>query len=334
VALDDHGHFGNAARSLGISQPALSRAIQALEESIGTELFSRERSGVVPTEAGRRLLDAARHLLSEVQDFEWEAQSLTDSEAQSLRIALGSYPAALDGHRAAAMLLERFPGLSCRIRVERWHEVADVLRQREADLVVCELTAGIRGDPTLHWGPISQLRGIFAVRRGHPLSSSGPLELSELLCHPLAGPRLPGRTADHLTRVVGGREATAAGRLDLRTGEFVPKIELDAVEQIRAVVRHSNAVGLVATPMIARELEEGALVALPVEADWLRLDYGFVHLAKRPLSETAAAFVEIMRERERALVEEDTALRRRLGLFIPDYGSQADRLRSVHSAAS
>ncbi len=333
VALDEHRHFGNAARSLGISQPALSRGIRSLEESIGTELFSRERSGAVPTEPGRRLLDAARHLLAEVQDFEWEAQSLTDAEAQSLRIALGSYPAALAGHLAVAALIERFPGLSCRVRVERWHEVADVLRRREADLVVCELAAGIREDPALHWGPISQLRGVFVVRRDHPLSSGGLHELSDLLCHPFAATRLPARMAHHLARAGEAIEGEAGVRLDPRTGEFVPKIEIDAVDQIRSVVQHSDAVGLVPAPMVARELEEGTLVALPVDTDWLRLDYGFVHLARRPLSETATAFVEIMRERERALVEEDTALRRRLGLPIPDYGSPADLPRSVRNAS-
>ena len=42
-------------------------------------------------------------------------------------------------------------------------------------------------------------------------------------------------------------------------------------------------------------------IALPVEADWVRLGYGFVHLLRRPLSDTATAFVEIMCERERAV---------------------------------
>ena len=63
LALLEHGSFVRAAAALHISQPALSRSIQALERNFGNELFLRSASGVVPTDVGRLYLERARDLL-------------------------------------------------------------------------------------------------------------------------------------------------------------------------------------------------------------------------------------------------------------------------------
>ena len=60
LALGEQGSFARAARQLGITQPALSRSVQALEARIGARLFDRGREGVIPTDVGRLLLDLAR----------------------------------------------------------------------------------------------------------------------------------------------------------------------------------------------------------------------------------------------------------------------------------
>ena len=51
-----HGHFGLAAASLGISQPALSKSIQGLEAALGVKLLDRQRDRVVPTSFGELVM--------------------------------------------------------------------------------------------------------------------------------------------------------------------------------------------------------------------------------------------------------------------------------------
>ena len=63
IALAEHGSFVRAAAALHISQPALSRSIQNLEQRFGSELFLRSSGGVVPTDVGRLYLERARDLL-------------------------------------------------------------------------------------------------------------------------------------------------------------------------------------------------------------------------------------------------------------------------------
>jgi DNA-binding transcriptional LysR family regulator len=62
VAVVDHGHFGRAARSLALTQQALSKRVARLEAALGP-LLERGRGGVTPTAAGERLLPLARQIL-------------------------------------------------------------------------------------------------------------------------------------------------------------------------------------------------------------------------------------------------------------------------------
>jgi molybdenum-dependent DNA-binding transcriptional regulator ModE len=65
LAVVDQGGFTAAAEQLGMTQPAVSRAIHVLEAELGTPLLARGRDGVTLTEAGRRALGHARAALGE-----------------------------------------------------------------------------------------------------------------------------------------------------------------------------------------------------------------------------------------------------------------------------
>ena len=69
VALCDHQHFGEAAATLGVSQPSLSQAITALEKCVGGELVERTTRRVLVTPLGETLLPFAREavLAAEIQ---------------------------------------------------------------------------------------------------------------------------------------------------------------------------------------------------------------------------------------------------------------------------
>lgn len=73
TAVADNGSFAKAARNLHLSPPAVTRAISALEDRLGTRLFRRTTRNVRLTEAGRRFLADARRILHDIEEAEENA---------------------------------------------------------------------------------------------------------------------------------------------------------------------------------------------------------------------------------------------------------------------
>jgi DNA-binding transcriptional LysR family regulator len=94
VAVAGAGSMARAAERLGVTQPALSKAIQRLERRIGVPLLVRSTQGAEPTEAGRAFLVRSRALTQDLDDAMQEARDLGNGSAGILRI--GSTPAGAD----------------------------------------------------------------------------------------------------------------------------------------------------------------------------------------------------------------------------------------------
>lgn len=76
VTIASHSSYRRAADELGVSQPALSTQIRALESTLGLSLFERSRSGTLLTPEGRNLLDHARQMLLVMREFQENAEMM------------------------------------------------------------------------------------------------------------------------------------------------------------------------------------------------------------------------------------------------------------------
>lgn len=79
LALGEQRNYARAARQLNITQPALSRSIQALEAAVGARLFDRSRARVVPTDIGQRLLALVRPIVNESVEVERQLRQMLDT---------------------------------------------------------------------------------------------------------------------------------------------------------------------------------------------------------------------------------------------------------------
>jgi DNA-binding transcriptional LysR family regulator len=70
IAVVEHGSFSRAAEAVHLTQPALSRSIQALESEVGAAVLERNRGAIVPTDIGHLLLTHARLLDTVTRDLE------------------------------------------------------------------------------------------------------------------------------------------------------------------------------------------------------------------------------------------------------------------------
>src|SRR5579872_5110800 len=87
VAVAEEQHFGRAAARLSMTQPPLSQAIRALEDTLGVALFARTRRSVALTAVGAALLPEVRKLLAAADALPPLAQSLARGETGALSLA-------------------------------------------------------------------------------------------------------------------------------------------------------------------------------------------------------------------------------------------------------
>jgi DNA-binding transcriptional LysR family regulator len=110
--------FTRAAAKLGVSQPALSQAIRALEERLGLRLLTRTTRSVAPTEAGERLLRTAVPRFVEIQAELAALSELRDKPGGTVRITAGEHPAITILQPALKRFLPEHPYLKVEIIVD------------------------------------------------------------------------------------------------------------------------------------------------------------------------------------------------------------------------
>src|SRR3954454_3104604 len=88
-----HGSFSAAADAVGLTQPAVSRQVSALEQRVGTQLVRRTQQGVHPTDAGRLLVEHTAAVLDRLALAEAEVAELAGLRAGHVRV--GSFFTAL-----------------------------------------------------------------------------------------------------------------------------------------------------------------------------------------------------------------------------------------------
>jgi len=110
--------FTRAAAKLGMSQPALSRAMRQLEERLGVRLLSRTTRSVAPTEAGERLLQVVAPRLEEIDQEMAMLSEFRDKPAGNLRITTGEHSAITVLQPVLAKLLPDNPDLNIEINVD------------------------------------------------------------------------------------------------------------------------------------------------------------------------------------------------------------------------
>lgn len=110
VALAELGRYHLAAERLCITQPALSKQIQAIELQLGTRLFERGRQGAQLTANGAALLPRARELLTQYEQFHLYAVQVVKGETGRLALGFGLSSFHLAPQRVAAFR-QRFPSV-------------------------------------------------------------------------------------------------------------------------------------------------------------------------------------------------------------------------------
>jgi DNA-binding transcriptional LysR family regulator len=307
VALAEHGSFVRAAAVLHISQPALSRSIQNLEQRSGSQLFHRSRSGVVPTDLGRLYIERARDVLRLADELDRDAVTHGTIGAARVAVGGGPFPAESFLGPAAVRFVGQYPQVSVNLQARDWDELLRQLRSRELDFFVAE-TSTLHREPDLEIIPMPSGHPMyFVARAGHPLSESGAVDVAEVMAWPFVTPsRVPPRVLDPM---LAAHRATARGS---RVARPFPSIQCSGLAPVKRILATSDVVSASILSCIATELATGQFVLLGT-APWLHLHYGIVSLKGRPWTQAAERFRQFVLESEREAAVEERRLAARFG---------------------
>ena len=280
VGLAEQGSFSKAARSLFITQPALSRSIQALEKELGLALFDRVGHRIELTAFGRDVLERARRMLDDARDLAELGARQRDGIGGRLRVGLGSGPGALLTRPLLAQLAARQRSVSLEIARAGTDLLLQRLRARSLDALVVDLLSVVPA-PDLEIDLVVELRGAFLCRAAHPLARRRRVGIDDVLAYPVASTPLSDEVARLLVHRYGPR-AHPDHLVTLRGDELPGLVD---------VALHSDAIVL-AVQAAAPQLHELALDP-PLRA---RARFGLVTLAGRSAAPALALLRQAVRD--------------------------------------
>lgn len=167
VALADKRNFARAAERSNLTQPALTRSIQAAEAELGLRLFDRGGTEVTPTPAGEFVLERARRLVFDSRCLSRDMELYPDRRLGDTAFGVGPFPAATLLAPLLVGLRESFPGINLRVEVGNWDLLARRLRDEDIEFFIAD-TRDLPHDPSLLVRALRREPGSFYVRAGHP----------------------------------------------------------------------------------------------------------------------------------------------------------------------
>jgi LysR family transcriptional regulator, transcriptional activator of the cysJI operon len=285
-AVVERKSFSQAAERLGVTQPAVSLQVRALEKRLGAQLLDRSGRRVEPTEAGLRLYRGAQRLLALEEQLVEEVAGEGDGElAGDLSLGASTGPAAI----VVPLLLCEFqlanPGVRIALSVHDTHSVVELVAARELELGI---VGAARRHRSVRFEPFFEDEVILACPPGHPFADR-TVTIDELRAEQLilmqegAGVR---QIVDDELRGLG-----------LRLRDLDVRLELGLQESVRSAVQAGYGITFISRSAVETELAAGTLASARVEGIDATREISLVRSAGRTPTRAAEAFVSFARGR-------------------------------------
>ena len=257
--------FSQAAERLGVTQPAVSLQVRALEKRLGTQLLDRSGRRVEPTEAGRRLYRGAQRMLALEDQLVAEVGATGEGAlAGDLVLGASTGPAAIAVPVVLCEFQRENPDVRVFLTVSDTHSVVERVAARDLELGIVGASRRHRG---VRFEPFFSDQVILACPAGHPFANRAVM-LEEL------------------------REETLILLQDLGV-----RLELGLQESVRRAVEAGYGVTFISRTAVESDLAAGRLAEARVEGLDATREISLATAAGRARTRVADAFVAFARTR-------------------------------------
>ncbi len=253
VALARLRSFARAAEDVHLSQPALTRSIQAAERELGLRLFDRG-SEVTLTPAGAFVFERARQLLFEAGTLHRDVDLYRRNELGDTAFGSGAFAAGTFLAPLLSDLRREFPGVNLRVEVSNCTLLVARLLDEDIEFIVADIEE-LPHDKRLLIAPLRREPAAFYVRAGHPLTGRPEVSFGEAWTHGIASGRLPESAVALFTRLLE-LPAHASPRI---------AVECDDIDVLKKMALTSDVVLAMPTRAVRNDVETGVLRCLVVK---------------------------------------------------------------------
>jgi len=198
LAMSKHGSLSAAARAVKVSQPTLSRRLNALEEGLGTELFVRSVDGLLLTPTGERLVEHAQRMQEEATNIERIAAGDDDKLVGTVTITTIESIGAGWLTKKLLPFQDLYPEVTLELEISS--NTADLLR-READIAIRMYRPT---EPDLIAKKLADMSYGFYATKAYISSHGQPKYLRDLENHKMVLPN--GSIIDYLEPLLAKRK--------------------------------------------------------------------------------------------------------------------------------
>jgi len=283
--------FSKAAEVRNISQPAISQALQQLEEYLGCTLIDRSTRPFDLTSAGEQYHDGCRRLFDGFRRVEDDVQQIGDRVTGRLRIASIYSVGLLQMSGYVSRFRREYPDVDLSIDYLHPDEVYERLSRDEADVGIVSFPKDGGDFSSLPWQ--DQEMGLV-VAPSHPLALRDTVTWEEI-----DGESFVSFTTDLRIRRQIDRQLKRAKVSVTVVHAF------DNIENIKRAVEIGAGVSILPLPTVRREVEHGFLRVLNFQDRSLFRPLGIIHRRHKHISNAAEKFVELLHDEPAA---DETAL--------------------------
>ena len=286
LAVAQWCNMARAAEHLAISQPAVSKAIADLENTLGVRLLDRRPQGLELTLYGRAFLKRSIAIFNDLGTSVRELEFLADPTAGELRI--GTTPVMGAGLVCTIVdrLSRQYPRLAFRVTIGDLPDLQDrELREHDIDLMIGRLPDAIPAEDT-ETEVLFHENAFVVAGKNSPWTRRRKIELAELINEPwsLAMPEsFPG--------VLVERTFRERGLAQPRTG-----MRSQSLEMKLAMIATGRFLGILPAVMLHFSATRLGLKILPVDLPFKPWPVGIITLKNRTLNPAAQLFIESARK--------------------------------------
>jgi DNA-binding transcriptional LysR family regulator len=279
--LANTGSFTLAGQQLSLTQSAVSHAIKALEEEVECRLFTRTGKGVKVTAAGKHFLEYTDKILAQMETARTLVAPRTTRGKERLRLGVGLRAREYIMPIVLPLFQREYPNKLVTIEPGDYGRNLELLKSGLLDLVFAVKPIG---RPEFGYVHLYEDELRFIVGAGHPWARSGRASREDLAGNTLMLSARNNNTPELLAE-------------HFRMEKITPRhgVELPDHESIKALLLTNLAVGVLSPLLVAKELDEGSLVSVPLGSRPLVRQWGVAFLRQSALAPMEQRFIELCR---------------------------------------